>query len=188
MNFPGAEHSFVSGSAAHRPIRVEYRARVLGGDGWPEEPSAPLRNLLTGSLRSVLALSDDENPACASRLLLAEITFTELCQGPPGHAHGGSTAAALDELMGGAGWINLHPVLARHIDVDFLAPVPIGTLLFGVGALLRKDGRKIHARAALCSGEGVPLARSRGLFIELSDEQMQSFKVELHERDSGRSA
>jgi acyl-coenzyme A thioesterase PaaI-like protein len=162
MHFPGSEHSFVSGSAANRPIQVTYRkcaaADVLG-------------SALEPSLRSLFA---EGEPLTKKTVLLAELVFTQLCQGPPLHAHGGSVAAALDELMGGAGWLNGFPVLARRIEVDFVKPVKIGVRHFGFAAITQKDGRKLFLTGAVINSHGQILSHARGLFIKLAEHQMQS--------------
>src|ERR687896_2535046 len=50
-------------------------------------------------------------------------------QGPPGFAHGGVLAAALDEAMA----LLLHaeriPAVTGRMEVDFLAPAPVGTFV-----------------------------------------------------------
>jgi acyl-coenzyme A thioesterase PaaI-like protein len=119
-------------------------------------------------------LFNEGEPLQEKTVLLAELIFTQLCQGPPLHAHGGSVAAALDELMGGAGWLNGFPVLARRIEVDFVKPVKIGVRHFGFAAITQKDGRKLFLTGAVINGDGQILSRSRGLFIELAEHQLQS--------------
>ena len=40
-------------------------------------------------------------------------------EGPPGHAHGGSMAAVLDEAMGAAAWMEGHLVVAVRLATSF---------------------------------------------------------------------
>lgn len=162
MDFPGSEHSFVSGSAANRPIQVTYR-KCSAADVMGSALVTPLQPLFA-----------DGEPLQEKTVLLAELTFTQLCQGPPLHAHGGSVAAALDELMGGAGWLNGFPVLARRIEVDFVKPVKIGVRHFGFAAITQKDGRKLALTGAVINSHGQILSHSRGLFIELAEHQLQT--------------
>ena len=41
------------------------------------------------------------------------------CEGPPGHAHGGSQAAVLDEAMGAVAWINSHSCVAGGFQIKY---------------------------------------------------------------------
>lgn len=153
LNYPGAEHSFVSGVAAERPIKVKYHyteQKNLGED-------CPIKE----------SFQKSENDGY--KILLAEVCFTNLCQGPPDHAHGGSIAAVLDELMGGVGWLNSIPVVARNINVDFLVPIRMGQTQFGFGQIVEKNGKKLMTHAALLDEGGAPLAQSKGVFIELGE-------------------
>jgi acyl-coenzyme A thioesterase PaaI-like protein len=162
MIYPGAEHSFVSGSAANRPIQVVYR----------KCPAADVMG--SGLLTHLGALFGHGEPLEDTSVLLADIVFTQLCQGPPQHAHGGSLAAVLDELMGGVCWLNAVPVLARKIEVDFVKPAKIGIRYFGFAAITQRDGRKFFMTGAVINGDGQILSHSRGLFIELAEHQLQS--------------
>lgn len=87
-------------------------------------------------------------------------------QGPPGYAHGGVIATALDEAMAllvhGEG---IH-ALTRRLEVDLVGPVRIGTFA-EVAAWVesRADGRL--TLAAELRGADRPLARATGLFVEI---------------------
>ena len=85
-------------------------------------------------------------------------------QGPPGFAHGGVIASALDEAMA----LLLHGegtfALTGRLEVDLLAPAPIGTFLTVRARLLEGDERRLFLRADAASG-GTPIARAQGVFI-----------------------
>ena len=95
------------------------------------------------------------------------IRFGTGTQGPPGHAHGGSMASVLDEVMGFACWVHGHPVLAAHIEVDFRAPLPIPTIVMAEGLVTVVDGRKISAAGVLKGRDGTIYAESTGLFVRI---------------------
>lgn len=86
-------------------------------------------------------------------------------QGPPGFAHGGVIAAALDEAMA----LLLHGqgtfAMTARLEVDLLAPAPVGAFLFVRAALVESQERKIvlQAEAAV---EDEPVARARGVFVK----------------------
>ena len=85
-------------------------------------------------------------------------------QGPPGFAHGGVIAAALDEAMAlllrGQG----TAALTGRLEVDLLAPVPVGAFVTVRAELLESGERKLvlTAEAAV---EGQSAARGRGVFV-----------------------
>jgi uncharacterized protein (TIGR00369 family) len=93
-------------------------------------------------------------------------------QGPPGYVHGGIIATLLDEAMSKA---NRHfGVLAmtRHIDVDYLKPVPLATPIVITSRHVGADGRKHHCEAEIAAADGTVLAKGRGLFIAIPPEYL----------------
>jgi uncharacterized protein (TIGR00369 family) len=89
-------------------------------------------------------------------------------QGPPGYAHGGVLAAALDEAM--ALLVHAEGTLAMtgRLEIDLLAPAPVGTFVT-VGARVEStEGQKVQL-AAEASGEGGKrIAAARGTFVRMA--------------------
>jgi acyl-coenzyme A thioesterase PaaI-like protein len=111
----------------------------------------------------------------ADGALVAKAWFGPGTQGPPGHAHGGSMAAVLDEVMGGCAWMHGDPVLAVRLAVELRTALPLGTLTVAEGLITRREGRKIFARGRLAAADGRVFAEGEGLFIRLTDEQLARF-------------
>ena len=88
-------------------------------------------------------------------------------EGPPRHAHGGSMAALLDEVMGFSCWMKGHRVLAKKIEISFLRSLPLQTVVSFEGAVVGVDGRNISARGALTLPSGIVCAEGTGLFVEI---------------------
>lgn len=86
-------------------------------------------------------------------------------QGPPGHAHGGSIAAVLDEVMGAAVWRAGHPVLAARLEIDYRKPTPLDKPLVATGWVVSVRGKQVRARGELHLEHGHLLAESAGLFV-----------------------
>lgn len=88
-------------------------------------------------------------------------------QGPPGYAHGGVIAAALDEAMA----LLLHDegihAVTRGMELELTAPAPVGSYVAVRAELVRRDGRSIALRAA-AEGDAGPVAAARGTFVELA--------------------
>jgi len=95
----------------------------------------------------------------------SDFTLTLAQQGPPGHAHGGLSAAVLDEVMGAAVWQAGYMVAAAKIEVNYRKPVPLGTLITTRGYITRRVGRKIYTRGEICLPSGAILVESKGLFV-----------------------
>ena len=95
----------------------------------------------------------------------SEFTLTLAQQGPPGHAHGGLSAAVLDEVMGAAIWQAGYTVAAAKIEVNYHKPVPLGQLISTKGYVTRRSGRKIYARGEICLPDGTVAVTGKGLYI-----------------------
>jgi acyl-coenzyme A thioesterase PaaI-like protein len=87
-------------------------------------------------------------------------------QGPPGFAHGGVIAAALDEAMS----LLLHGqgdfALTGRLEVDLLAPAPVGAFVLVEAEPEGEEGRSVRLRATASSEQGRErLATARGTFV-----------------------
>ncbi len=109
----------------------------------------------------------------ADDVLVARVWFGPGTEGPPGHAHGGSVASALDEARGGAAWHAGHKVVAARIAVDFREMVPIGIETTIEARIEQVDGRKIRTTGRLLGPGGELLAEGQGLFIVLDPAQLE---------------
>ena len=98
-------------------------------------------------------------------------------EGPPRHAHGGSLAAILDEVMSGSCWSRGFRVVSARLEVDYRAPVPLGTVASFAARLVRSEGRKHFTAARLDDGSGRVLAEATGLFVELTDAQLEALSA-----------
>ena len=88
-------------------------------------------------------------------------------QGPPGYAHGGILATALDEAMALLVHESGELALTRRLEVDLLGPAPIGTFAH-LGAWVESDeGRTLVLDAELRGDGDVVLARARGVFVRV---------------------
>ena len=95
-------------------------------------------------------------------------------EGPPGYIHGGIVAALLDEAMSKLNRPLNVLAMTRHMEVDYLRPVPLYQPLVLVARHLNRatkpDGtldRKIFHQAEIQRPDGTVLARSKGLFIAI---------------------
>ena len=107
----------------------------------------------------------------------AELTVSPHHQGAPGLAHGGLLAAAFDEALGTVTWLLRVPVVTVHLETDYRAPVPVGSVLNIEAECYAVAGRKIYSRATgrLQSREDGDIAvEARGVFVSVPLEHFRS--------------
>jgi len=184
---PDAAHEVAGHPVAARPVEREVETGAveivspLSTDGL--EPIAQV----LGSPRFVIGDPDPERftvqyfRRVADAHLVAHVHFGPMCQGPPGHAHGGAVAALLDEIMGFACWVEGHAVLAGRISIGYRKPVPLNRWLVAEGWLDGVSGRKVDTRARLVvpaagvdDGRDVLLSDSDGLFVRVDMARFRS--------------
>ena len=88
-------------------------------------------------------------------------------EGHPGYLHGGIIATLLDESMSKAVRARGFIAMTRHLEVDYLRPVPSNAPLRLEGRVTRNEGRKHWSEAKIFDNNGVVLAQGKGLFIEV---------------------
>ena len=88
-------------------------------------------------------------------------------QGPPGYAHGGIMATALDEAMSLlAHRVGEYPLTAR-LEIDLRAPAPVGGFVEVEAEVESTEGRRLRLRASASAlGSGELLATAAGTFVE----------------------
>jgi acyl-coenzyme A thioesterase PaaI-like protein len=108
--------------------------------------------------------------------LFARVWFGPGAEGPPNHAHGGSAAAVLDEVMGTACWMTGYPVLAAQITINFRASLPLEQV-FTVEAWVDKvEGRKVRTVGRLYDEGGQTFTDGEGLFIEIEADRFKAIQ------------
>ena len=96
-------------------------------------------------------------------------TVADHHQGPPGFAHGGIVAAALDEAMSLAIHARRLLALTSRFEVDLRAPVPLGSRIAVESALESEDDRRVAMSASLADPEsGLVYATARGEFARVA--------------------
>ena len=89
-------------------------------------------------------------------------------QGPPGQAHGGILAAALDEAMALAVHVEGEEARTTRFELDLRAPAPIGTFVRLEARVERREERTTEASArALGADDGALLAEARATFARV---------------------
>jgi uncharacterized protein (TIGR00369 family) len=104
----------------------------------------------------------------ADQSVVSLATIPDTFEGHPGYLHGGIIATLLDESMSKAVRSRGFIAMTRHLEVDYLRPVPSDAPLRLEGRLTRSEGRKHWSEAKILDAEGKILAQGKGLFIEVT--------------------
>ena len=87
-------------------------------------------------------------------------------QGPPGYAHGGILATALDEAMA----LLVHDegvhAFTTGLEIRLRAPAAVGAFVDIEARRESQEGRRLEL-TAVASCEGVEVATARGTFVEV---------------------
>jgi acyl-coenzyme A thioesterase PaaI-like protein len=85
-------------------------------------------------------------------------------QGPPGYAHGGIVATALDEAMALALHAQGVDARTRRLELDLLAPAPVGAFLEVEASVEGREGRRVSTRASAREGDNL-VAEAVAVFV-----------------------
>lgn len=161
-------NSETSDNARHTPISmdgnptIDERANHCFGCG----PANPQGLHLTFT-------TDTSDPAAITAT--CHFQLDRMHEGPPGHIHGGIVAALLDEAMSKLNRPLNVLAMTRHMEIDYLRPVPLYQPLVLIGRHLNRPakdgtpGRKLFHQAEIRLPDGTVLARSKGLFIAIDE-------------------
>jgi acyl-coenzyme A thioesterase PaaI-like protein len=98
----------------------------------------------------------------------AKFEVTPAHQGAPGLIHGGLLATAFDEVMGAVGWLVRTPAVTGRLEIDYVKPVPIGSVVHFRAWCIGRAGRKLYYRADAKLDDprdGLLVARAAALFV-----------------------
>lgn len=97
--------------------------------------------------------------------VIAEIDFDPRFEGGPGLAHGGAVAAFFDDLMGFVLMAHRSPAVTAKLEMNYLAPIPLGRTIRGEAWLARIEGRKMWVESIGDDARGLRYVEARALFI-----------------------
>jgi acyl-coenzyme A thioesterase PaaI-like protein len=89
-------------------------------------------------------------------------------QGPPGYAHGGVMAAALDEAMALLVLDRGAFALTGRLEIDLLAPAPVGAFARLTARVEGEGERSLELSAEATGEDGRRLAAARGTFVRVA--------------------
>lgn len=98
----------------------------------------------------------------------ASMLVEERFEGGPGVIHGGVLTSAFDDVLGMLPRLVGPTAVTGHLEVDFLAPIPIGKTLEFRAKLLGRQRRKLYAEGlAFIEDPDKPLAIAHAVFVTI---------------------
>ena len=98
-------------------------------------------------------------------IMTSEFTLNDAQQGPPGYAHGGASAAILDEAMGLVVWAAGHKVAAVNLEINYHKPLPLHQPLNLEARITHMDERKIFSTGEIKLPDGIIAVSGRGIYV-----------------------
>ncbi|MCA1900186.1 MAG: PaaI family thioesterase [Chloroflexi bacterium] len=98
-------------------------------------------------------------------VMTAEFALNEAQQGPPGYAHGGASAAILDEAMGLVVWAAGHKVAAVNLEINYHKPLPLRQPLSLEARITQMDERKIFSTGEIKLADSTVAVSGRGIYV-----------------------
>ncbi|MEA3465206.1 MAG: hotdog domain-containing protein [Thermodesulfobacteriota bacterium] len=108
----------------------------------------------------------------AKQELRARIWFGPETEGPPDHAHGGSMAAVLDEVLGLAAWTAGYAIVVGNLNISFRNLLPLGAVVTVESTVVSANGRKVMVHGKICQGDTV-FASAECLCITIAPEAVK---------------
>lgn len=98
--------------------------------------------------------------------IFAEVTLNDAQQGPPGFAHGGASAALLDEAMGAAVWLAGYRVASVNLNISYRSPVPLGQPFKVTAQVNERNEKKVTAVGEIHLADGTLAVSGEGIFVQ----------------------
>lgn len=99
--------------------------------------------------------------------LVARVWFGPETEGPPGHAHGGSIAAVLDEVLGLAAWAAGYAIVVGRLNIHFQKLLPLQTVVEVRSRVVSAEGRKVMVHGGIHGPGDIVYAEADCLCITL---------------------
>lgn len=107
--------------------------------------------------------------------VLADVSFAPKHAGAHGVVHGGVLASACDDLVAFLLYVLQQPAVTRSLQMDYLAPVPVGEPHRLVGGLVSQEGRRLTMVAEGRAADGAVRFSARAVFVTVDLAHFERF-------------
>ncbi|MBL8050091.1 MAG: PaaI family thioesterase [Anaerolineales bacterium] len=115
-------------------------------------------------------------------ILTSEIILNEAQQGPPGYAHGGASAAILDEAMGLVVWAAGHKVAAVNLDINYHKPLPLHQKILIEARIAQIDERKIFSVGEIRTADSTVTVSGSGIYV-IAPQLFENVKIDRSRKE-----
>ncbi len=98
-------------------------------------------------------------------VMTSEFTLNKAQQGPPGLAHGGASAAILDESMGLVVWAAGLKVAAVNININYRKPLPLNQPLRLEARIIERGEDKVLSSGEIYLPDGTIAVSGTGIYV-----------------------
>jgi acyl-coenzyme A thioesterase PaaI-like protein len=105
--------------------------------------------------------------------LISRVKFKDHSEGPPGHVHGGASAALIDEAMGIVVWHNRFLCVTQALNLKYLKTLPLTLDAYVVTEITTVTGRTIDVTCRILDGNQKSYVSAEGVFHRLTPEQLK---------------
>jgi uncharacterized protein (TIGR00369 family) len=98
-------------------------------------------------------------------VMTAEFILNDAQQGPPGYAHGGASAAILDEAMGLVAWAAGLKVAAVNLEINYHKPLPLHQPMTLEARVTEQDEHKVFSTGEIRLPDGTVAVSGRGIYV-----------------------
>jgi acyl-coenzyme A thioesterase PaaI-like protein len=109
-------------------------------------------------------------------ILITEVRFLKRAMGPPGHVHGGASAALIDETMGVLAWALGNASVTETLMLQYRKPIPLEEPAIIYTWIHHQKAKKITIRSELHLATKKTAVFAEGVFHRLSPEQLKQFQ------------
>lgn len=107
-------------------------------------------------------------------------------EGGPRVAHGGWTAAMMDELLGMCSNASGSLTVTGTLTIKYVKPVPIERELVGTAQVVGQEGRRRRVRGEIrLASSGALLATAEGIFVQARPDHFGRHEAWLAEQEDG---
>ncbi len=107
--------------------------------------------------------------------MISEVKFLLKSEGPPGHVHGGASAALLDETLGVSVWHAGHFSVTESLHLYYGRALPLHQPAYVVSKLSKTTEKTIEIMGTIFDQEKTPYVSAQGVFHRLTLDQLQRF-------------
>ncbi|WP_158581474.1 PaaI family thioesterase [Actinomadura spongiicola] len=147
--------------ATRRRNDPPFAAYTVSGEGRPIDRQ--LGNPVTGHLNPLAPPVDLETTP--DGLVRGEFTLGAVHEGPPSYAHGGVTAAIIDQVLGVAAAATGTSGMTATLELRYPRPTPLGVPLLAEAKACRVEGRKVYASGTIAAPDGLVTVEATAIFV-----------------------